>query len=99
MVIEREFGETYFDMKQVANICKIKVNGKLVGRNELFKLLRKKKVLQEGNNLPYKKFLLEGLFKIEKIEVERPGQYIKTGYKTMVSLSGIEFIKQLFKQE
>lgn len=97
MVSVDRTNQDFFDMKQVANICKIKINGKLVGRNELFKLLRQKRVLQEGNNLPYRKFILEGYFKVVKLEIEKPGQYIKTGFKTTVSKQGIEFIKQLFK--
>jgi phage antirepressor YoqD-like protein len=87
--------EIHLDMKKVSEILKLKINGKLVGRNELFKLLRKKKVLQEGNNLPYKKFLSEGYFEVKELEIERPGQYIKTGYKTTVSLKGMQFIKEL----
>lgn len=93
-----ELQETFFDMKNVANILKLKINGKFIGRNELFKLLRKNKVLQEGNNLPYKKFLLMGYFRVLKIEVERKNQYVKEGFKTQVSQSGIEFIKQLFDE-
>ena len=85
-------------MKNVSNILKLKINGKIIGRNELFKLLRKKKVLQEGNNLPYKKFLSEGYFRVLKIEIERKNQYVKEGFKTQVSQSGIVFIRNLLTQ-
>lgn len=94
-----ESGELCFDMKLVSTILKLKINGKLVGRNKLFELLRKKKILQEGNNLPYKKFLLEGYFQVKKLEIERPGQYIKEGYKTLVTQSGMEFIKTTLIQQ
>ena len=86
---------TVVDMKLVSTILKLKHNGKVIGRNKLFKLLRQKKVLQEGNNLPYKKFLLEGYFEIKKIEVKKVGMYQKEVYKTLVTESGVEFIKNL----
>ena len=98
MTLEKELQETWFDMSQVANICQIKIKNKSVGRNELFKLLRKKKILQEGNNLPYKRFIDAKYFLVKKIEVERVGQYNRENLKTTVSLSGIEFIKNLFKE-
>lgn len=89
--------EDYVDMKQVSNILKLRVNGKLIGRNELFKILRKKKVLQQGNNLPYRSFINLGYFKVKELTIERTGQYEKTCFKTTVSKLGIEFIKQLVK--
>lgn len=88
-----------FDMRKVAEILKLKIDGKLVGRNQLFKLLRQRKVLQEGNNLPYKKYIELGYFKVKKIEIDRPGQYDKEGFKTTVSQEGIEFIKEIFKEQ
>lgn len=93
MDLEQELNETCFDMKSVSNILKLKINGKLVGRNELFKLLRKEKILQEGNNLPFKKYIQMGHFQVKKIEIERSNQYLKEGFKTLVTQKGIEFIK------
>lgn len=98
MSLTEELQEIFFDMGQVANICQIKINNKLVGRNELFKLLRKHRVLQEGNNLPYKKYIVEGYFRVKKSEVERIGQYNKEAFKTQVSKKGIKFIKELLNQ-
>lgn len=98
MTLEEELQETWFDMSKVANICSIKINKKLIGRNQLFKLLRQKKILQEGNNLPYKKYINLEYFKVKKIEIDRPGQYDKESFKTTVSLKGIEFIKETFKE-
>ena len=91
---EEEFSAEYIDMKAVAKICKFKVDGKLVGRNKLFQLLRKKKILQEGNNLPYKKYIEAGYFEIKRSTVERALMNPKQSAKTLISLSGIEFIKE-----
>lgn len=90
--------EIFLDMKKVSEILNLKTNGKRIGRNELFKLLRKHKVLQEGNNIPFKKFILEGYFCVKEITVERPGQYEKVGFKTTVTQSGVNFIKELLTQ-
>lgn len=90
----KNFSAEYIDMKAVAEICKFKVDGKLVGRNELFKLLRKNKVLQEGNNLPYKKFIEAGYFEIKKSTIERTLMNPKQSAKTLISSSGIEFIRE-----
>jgi phage antirepressor YoqD-like protein len=83
----------WFDMKQVSNILQLQIKNKLVGRNEIFKLLRQKRILQEGNNLPYKKFVDLGYFDIKTSVVERVGQYNRETQKTLVSSTGIEFIK------
>lgn len=98
MTLDLELQATFFDMKQVANICKIKKNGKIIGRNELFKLLRKNRILQEGNNLPFKKYIDAGYFEIKKKVVKNPNQYNRDSFKTTVSQSGIAFIKELFKE-
>lgn len=95
----KNFSAEYVDMKAVAEICNFKVDGKSIGRNQLFELLRKKKILQEGNNLPYKKYIEAGYFEIKKSTVERALMNPKENSKTIISLSGIEFIKQQLNQE
>lgn len=99
MDLEQELQTIFFDIGEVANICQIKIKGKLVGRNELFKLLRKNKVLQEGNNLPYKKYIELDYFRVKRTQIERPNQYTKETFKTTVSQKGIEFIKSLLIQK
>jgi len=95
----KNFSAEYVDMKAVAEICKFKVDGKTIGRNQLFQLLRKKRILQEGNNLPYKKYIEAGYFEIKKSTVERTLMNPRKNLKTVISLSGIEFIKQQLNQE
>jgi len=95
----QEFSAEFIDMKAVANICKIKIKGKLVGRNQLFKLLRNNKVLQEGNNLPYKKYIDLDYFRVKRTEIEKPNQYNRETFKTTVSQKGIDFIKELLIQK
>lgn len=90
----KNFSAEYIDMKAVAEICKFKANGKLIGRNQLFQLLRKKRILQEGNNLPYKKYIEAGYFEIKKSTVERTLMNSRESFKTVISLSGIEFIRE-----
>lgn len=94
----QEFSAEFIDMKAVAKICQFKVDGKVIGRNQLFELLRKKKILQQGNNLPYKKFIELGYFEIKKSTVERTLMNSKETLKTLISLGGIEFIKEQLNQ-
>lgn len=98
MSLETEIESIYFDMSQVSNICNIKIKKKAVGRNELFKLLRKKRILQEGNNLPYKRFIDAGYFKVQKNTIKRIDQYDRESQKTLVSQKGVELIKEMFKE-
>lgn len=93
MIMEEELNNTWFDMQKTSTILSHKVKGKVVGRNELFKLLREKKILQQGNNLPFKVYVELGYFKVLKNEVKREGQYNIPSFKTVVSVQGIEFIK------
>lgn len=93
MNLEQELNQVWFDMSQVANVLQLKINNKVIGRNQIYKLLRQKRVFQVGNNLPYRKYINLGYFIIKKTVVKREGQYDRETYKTLVSTTGIEFIK------
>ena len=97
MTLEEELDETWFDIGQVANILQLKIGKRLMGRNQLFKLLRQKRVLQ-GANLPYNRYVQLGYFTIQKTTIEKVGQYTRVSEKTLVSLRGIEFIKTILIQ-
>jgi len=99
MHVDKEVSQIYFDMKQVSKICNIKYKGKEVGRNKLFELLRKYKILQEGNNLPFREFIRADYFKVEKKELEKSGQYTKEYSKTLVSQKGVDFIKEILNKD
>lgn len=87
-----------FDLKEVCLIYRWIIDGKIIGRNQLFKILRTHKVLQEGNNLPYKKYIDGGYFSIEKKNLSRKNMYQKEYSKTLVSPKGVELITNLIKQ-
>lgn len=99
MNIDKDTEVYFFDMKKAAEIAGIKIKGKKIGRNELFKILRSRRILQEGNNLPLKKYIDKGYFKIENKDVDKLNMYKKNYSKALVSISGINFIKELLKEK
>ncbi len=84
-------GENWYDMKETAKI--ISVNG--IGRTKLFKFLRDNQVIN-GSNEPYQQFIDRGYFKyVIKDITNSYGQILFVQTVTLVSLKGMEYIKQL----
>lgn len=84
--------ETLIDMKCVAKV----LNYKRVGRNNLFKILREKGVLNERNE-PYQSYVDAGYFKVvENCRTQRgkPVVYMQT----MVYQRGVDYINRILKE-
>ncbi len=64
-----------------------------MGRNNLFSLLREKKVLDK-NNIPYQQFVDLGYFRVLEQKYTVPSGETKINIKTMVFQKGIEFIRR-----
>ncbi|OOM49811.1 phage antirepressor protein KilAC domain protein [Clostridium beijerinckii] len=64
-----------------------------IGRNNLFSLLREKKVLDK-NNIPYQQFVDLGYFRVLEQKYTVPSGETKINIKTMVFQKGIEFIRR-----
>ena len=79
------------DMKEVSKLLK-EFN---MGRNNLFKFLRKKKILM-ANNTPYQKYVDRGYFKIVESEWDIDDE-THINVKTVVYQKGIDFIRKLLK--
>ena len=81
------------DTIDMANVSQL-LNIKNIGRNKLYGILRKKKVLRESpeqsKNTPYQEYINRGYFKI--IEVETGGG-IKL--KTLVYQKGLDYIRKI----
>lgn len=91
-------GKIFFSMAEIAQKLDFRVKNKVIGRNEIFKILREKKILQEGNNLAFKKYIDIGYFKTLKIEIsDKEKMYDKTTFKTLVSEKGFKFILEVLE--
>lgn len=78
------------DMKEVAKV----LNVKGLGRNNLFELLRNRKVL-DRNNQPYQKFVDSGYFRIIESRYTLPTGEVKISLKTVVFQKGLAYIRKL----
>nr|WP_243156855.1 phage antirepressor KilAC domain-containing protein [Clostridium beijerinckii] len=68
-----------------------------IGRNNLFALLRDKKVL-DRNNIPYQQYVDCGYFRVLEQKYTVPNGETKINIKTMVFQKGIDFIRKKIKE-
>jgi anti-repressor protein len=85
--------ETQIDMGECAKVIDLDI-----GRNNLFKLLREKKVLMV-NNQPYQRYIDSGHFKLVENVFKLPDGTPVTTTKTVVKPAGIRFIKKILRRE
>ena len=64
-----------------------------IGRNKLFEILRKKKILMR-NNRPYQKFIDDGLFRVVETKYTKPNGDICVNIKTLVYQKGVDYIRK-----
>lgn len=88
-----------FSLSSVAKLLKIKKDGKVLGRNKFFELLRTDKLLQnhfQNKNRPYQKYINNNVF-MEKLE------YVKaletTVHITYVTQKGLDYLMKKYKEE
>ena len=80
------------DTIDMAGVAKVLNLG--IGRNNLFELLRNKKVLQY-NNQPYQKYVDLGWFRIIESKFNKPDGSINISLKTVVFQKGVEGIAKI----
>lgn len=68
-----------------------------IGRNNLFKLLKQKKVLME-NNTPYQRYMDSGYFVVKEKPIKMGGQVINKP-QTYVTPKGVSYLDKLLQQE
>jgi anti-repressor protein len=68
-----------------------------IGRNNLFALLRDKKVL-DRNNIPYQQYVDCGYFRVLEQKYTVPSGETKINIKTMVFQKGVDFIRKKIKE-
>lgn len=67
-----------------------------MGRNNLFKFLREKKILMPGSTLPYQRYIDAGYFMVKEVPTKR-GDKIVNEATTRVTAKGIDYIAKLVR--
>lgn len=83
-------------LRSIEEVAKVLSEGQL-GRNQLFSFLRDCKILyyKNGINLPYQRYIKQGLFKVRE-SLGKNGQYYPTTYATT---KGEEYIRNLMYKQ
>ena len=91
-----EFFDAVADSKTAVAIGEVaKVLGiKGIGRNNLFEILRDKKVLMSDNQ-PYQKFIDNGYFRVIEQKYRKPDGETVISFKTLVYQKGIDYIRKI----
>lgn len=83
--------EDTLDMSQIAKILNIGM-----GRNEIFRILREKKILMKDNQ-PYQEFVDRNYFKIVEQEYTTPDGKTHVGLKTVAFQRGMDYIRKILE--
>ena len=84
--------DSMFDMNEVSKVLKYD----RIGRNNLFKILREKGILN-ADNQPYQKFVAQGYFKlVEDRKVIKGKECVFP--QTVVFQKGVDFINRILKE-
>lgn len=94
-----EFYDDVAGSKDAISIGEVaKVLGiKGIGRNNLFKLLRDKKILQ-SNNQPYQEYIDRGYFRVIEQRWTTANGDIKISIKTLVYQKGLDYIRKVAQE-
>lgn len=93
-----EFFDTVCDSKTAIPMGDVaKLLDKNIGRNNLFKLLRQKKILM-ANNIPYQDMIDRGYFRIVEMKYTKPNGDVAINIKTLVLQKGIDYIRKVLKR-
>lgn len=68
-----------------------------LGRNQLFELLRKQKILRY-NNEPYQIYVDKGWFRVVESKFTKPNGDIQVNFKTVVFQKGVDGIRKLLEK-
>lgn len=84
------------DAIEIGNAAKVLNMG--IGRNNLFKFLREKRILQQ-NNIPYQEYIDRGYFRTIEQKWTTPEGETKINIKTLVYQKGLDYIRKLLNKE
>lgn len=81
------------DAIEMGKVAKV-LNYKNIGRNKLFEILRKKKIIMD-NNIPYQKYVDNGWFRTIEQKYSLPNGETRISIKTLVYQKGVDYIKKV----
>lgn len=81
------------DAIEMGKVAKV-LNYKNIGRNKLFEILRRKKILMD-NNIPYQKYVDNGCFRTIEQKYSLPNGETRISIKTLVYQKGVDYIKKV----
>lgn len=93
-----EFFEAVTDSKDaisMADVAKVLNFGK--GRNTLFKILRKEKILMKDNR-PYQEYVDRGLFRVVEQKFDKGYGEVGINIKTLVFQKGVDYIRRILEK-
>lgn len=92
-----EFYDVVVDSKDLLNMKAVAdlLNIKGLGRNNLYKLLRERNILNKRNE-PYRDFINKGYFEVKESKYIL-GDEVKVATTTYVTQKGVDFIRKLVK--
>lgn len=85
--------KTAIPMGEVAKILDCNI-----GRNKLFSILRKKKVLMESN-VPYQTYIDAGYFRVIETKYTKPNGDVCINVKTLVLQKGVDYIRKVLRKK
>lgn len=94
-----EFFDAVADSKTAIPMGEVaKILDRNIGRNKLFAILRKKKILM-GNNVPYQRFVDEGYFRVIETKYTKPNGDVCINVKTLVLQKGVDYIRKVLRKK
>lgn len=94
-----EFYDTVNDSKDAISMAEVaKVLDYNIGRNKLFELLKKKKILDKSR-VPYQRFVDAGYFRVIETKYTKPNGDVCINIKTLVLQRGIDYIRKVLNEE
>ena len=93
-----EFFDAVTDSKDaisMADVAKVLNFGK--GRNTLFKILRKEKILMKDNR-PYQEYIDRGLFRVVEQKFDKGYGEVGINIKTLVFQKGVDYIRRILEK-
>ena len=84
------------DAIEMGEVAKV-LNYKNIGRNKLFEILRRKKILMD-NNIPYQKYVDNGWFRTIEQKYSLPNGETRISIKTLVYQKGVDRIRKILNR-
>lgn len=85
--------KTAIPMGEVAKILDCNI-----GRNKLFSILRRKKILM-GSNIPYQTYIDAGYFRVVEAKYTKPNGDVCINVKTLVLQKGVDYIRKVLREK